>query len=394
MDDGPPATPPPGRKPPGALVFALLYTLHSLAQATTITIIPLEALRILGSARDASILFFAVSTGTFLARFAIPMLIRRLRQRRVFVGGYLLVAAAPLVMASGFLPGLVVGMLLRVFGGACCGVNLNLYIMRYVRKEDLTRVEPFRLGLSAFAWAGGPTLGVLLFERVDPLAAFGAACAFGLLALAFFLWLRLADDPGDAGGVSSNPLRFIVRFFRQMRLVQAWLIGVGRQFWWNLFMVYGPVYLVTSGADSETAAYIVSAGMIAMSAAFAFGWVARRVGVRNVITGGFLGGAVATLAIVPLGHAWMWGAVFLLIGAVAVTACDSVGNILFYRMVRKRERPEMTMVYLTFGDTGNLLSTAIYSVLLSHFDMWIVFAVTGTMLIGATTLARQIPRGL
>ena len=180
---------------PGALSFAVLYTLHSFAQATTMTIIPLEALRLLGNARDVSLLFFVTGWGAFAARFLIPLLIRRFKRRRVLSAGALFVMTAPMLIGTGTLAGLFAGSVLRGFGGGCVNINLNLYIMDYVRKQDLVRVEPLKFGLSALAWSGGPTLGVLLFERVDPWAAFGAAAAFAVAELAYFWYLRLTEDP-------------------------------------------------------------------------------------------------------------------------------------------------------------------------------------------------------
>jgi MFS family permease len=378
---------------PGAFAFAILYTLHSFTQATTMTIIPLEALRLLGNARDVSVLFFVIAWAAFAARFVIPLLIRRFRRRRILTTGALLVMAAPLLIGTGGLLGLVAGALLRGFGGACVNINLNLYIMEYVRRHDLVRVEPLKSGMSALAWSGGPTLGVLLFERVDPWAAFLAAGAFAVIELVFFLYLRLADDPAVATP-RSNPIRFVRRFARQPRLRLAWAIGFGREFWWYLFLVYTPVYLVVAGTGNETAAYVVSGGMAASVAAFGFGWAARRLGVRRVIVGGFVAVGGLTLAILPVFASWPIGAAALILGALAITAVDSVANVAFFRAVRKRERPEMTMVYSTYGDMAGLVSMGAFAVLLSLFDLWVVFAATGLLMFAFAALARLLPRGL
>ena len=378
---------------PGALAFAVLYTLHSFAQATTMTIIPLEALRLLGNARDVSVLFFVIAWTAFGARFAIPPLIRRFRRRRVLAAGALLAMAAPMLIGTGGLAGLIGGAVLRGFGGACVNINLNLYIMDYVRRHDLVRVEPLKAGLSAFAWSGGPTVGVLLFERVDPWAAFLTASAFALAALGFFFHLRLGDDSAVAVP-PSNPIRFVRRFAAQPRLRLAWSIGFGREIWWDLFLVYTPVYLVVAGTSNETAAYVVSGGMAASVAAFGFGWLARRIGVRRVIAASFVAVGSLTLAMLPVFESWRIGALALVLGALAITACDSVANVAFFRAVRKRERPEMTMVYSTYGDMAGLVSMAIFALLLSAFELWSVFAATGILMFGFAALARRLPRGL
>lgn len=386
----------PAAAGPGALSFAILYTLHSFAQATTMTIIPLAALRLLGNARDVSILFFVTAWGAFAARFLIPLLIRRFRRRRVLTVGALFVMAAPILIGMESLVGLVLGSVMRSFGGGCVNINLNLYIMDYVRKQDLVRVEPLKFGLSAVAWSGGPTLGVLLHERVDPWAAFLTASAFAVAELAYFWYLRLIDDPTVAAMKSPppNPLRFVRRFAAQRRLRLAWAIGFGREFWWDLFLVYTPVYLVVAGTTDETAAYVVSGGMATMVAALGFGWIARRFGVRRVIATGFVVVGVATLAVLVVYDLWVVGAALLIVGALAITACDSVANVAFFRAVRKRERPEMTMVYSTYGDIAGLVAMGVFALLLSVYDLWVVFAATGLVMFGFSALALRLPRGL
>jgi MFS family permease len=381
---------------PGAASFAVLYTLHSFAQATTMTIVPLEALRILGNARDVSILFFATAWGAFAARFLIPFLIRRFRRRRVLTAGALFVMTAPILIGTASLWGLVLGSVMRSFGGGCVNINLNLYIMDYVRKQDLVRIEPLKFGLSALAWAGGPTIGVVLFERVDPWAAFATASLFAAAELAYFWYLRLTDDPTVAAmkAPPPNPIHFVRRFAQQPRLVLSWLLGFGREFWWDLFLVYTPVYLVVAGTTNEMAAYVVSGGMAAMAFSFGYGWLARRFGVRRVIVAGFIATGASTLMVLPLYDQWVLGAAAMVLAAIAITACDSVANVAFFRAVRKRERPEMTMVYSTFGDIAGLIAMGAFAGLLSLFDLWIVFAVTGALMFAFAALSLRLPRGL
>jgi hypothetical protein len=66
--------------------------------------------------------------------------------------------------------------------------------------------------------------------------------------------------------------------------------------------------------------------------------------------------------------------------------------VTFLRAVHARERPEMTMVFSTYRDGGTLLTTAVFSVLLSFLDLWSVFAATGVALMGTAWLALYLPR--
>src|SRR3972149_559697 len=80
---------------PGALVFAILFTLESVARPTLATVIPLQAYALRQDARDVSGLYFAVGAVGLAGSFTIPLLIRRFRRRWVYsLGGTLAVVAA------------------------------------------------------------------------------------------------------------------------------------------------------------------------------------------------------------------------------------------------------------------------------------------------------------
>src|SRR5690606_8125112 len=121
---------------PGAVVFALLFALDSMARSLLGTVVPLLALRVLGNARDVSLLFSIVGwVGVALSLF-IPAIVRRYRPRWVYTIGAGLLVVAPFLLALDSLLGLAGGMLARVFAAACLLNALNLYIMAYIRKRD------------------------------------------------------------------------------------------------------------------------------------------------------------------------------------------------------------------------------------------------------------------
>ena len=150
---------------PGAIVFALMFTLESLTRAVLLTIIPLQAYAILGRAQDVSLLYIAVGLTGVAGSFTIPLLIRRFRRRWVYAGGACLLIATAALLTTGTLAGQALAMLCRAFGAAALNITLSLYVMDYIRKRDLVRSEPLRLMFSAIAWAVGPLLGVTLQRR-------------------------------------------------------------------------------------------------------------------------------------------------------------------------------------------------------------------------------------
>jgi MFS family permease len=380
---------------PSPLLFAAFFFLDSCARALLTTLLPLEALRMLGSARNASLLFSVVGWMGIVGTLMVPLLVRHWRPRGVYLlASFLLVAAAALFCLSN-VAGLAAGMLLRAFAAACLLNMLSLYIMAFIPKRQLVRSEPLRSFLSAFAWSTAPVAGVLLFERVSPLAAYGLSALFaGLLAL-YILRIGL-DVPRRerAAEAALNPLRHFPRYFLQPRLRLAWLLNFGRETWWVMFMNYAPVYAVTQGWTRTQASLLNCAAAALLLMAPLFGWLARRAGLRRLVSVSYLIAAAGTLGATLLFDTPLWAGFMLLIGAVGSSANDSVVVVTFLRAVKARERPEMTMVFSIYRDAAGLIPPIFFSLLLSFYDLRSVFIATFLLMLACASLARWIPRGM
>ena len=88
------------------------------------------------------------------------------------------------------------------------------------------------------------------------------------------------------------------------------------------------------------------------------------------------------------------GAAVILIAAFFTASIDGAGNLPFLRAVRPLERPEMTTVFATYRDAGQLLPPGVFSVLLKVFELPAVFLATGGGFLVLACLARYIPRKL
>jgi MFS family permease len=380
---------------PGAVAFAMLFTMDSMARALLVTVIPLEALRVLGNARDMNVLYAVAGCGGVVASLFIPALVRRLRPRWVYTIGIVLLILAPGLMAIGTLPGLAAGMLMRAMAAACLLNMLNLYIMAYIRKRDLARSEPLRGFFSGAAWTIGPSLGVYLYESHVTGAVYALSAICATLLLGYFWWLRLEYGPALPPGTPArvNPLLSIRRYLQQPRLILAWLLNFGRETWWVMCFSAGPAYLVMVG-HGEMAGPMGSAAMALLFLAPVMGWLGRRFGLRRLLMVAYLlcgvaSGAAALLFSEPV---LVVGA--LLVAALGAVMLDSVGVVPFLRAVRGRERPEMTMVFSLYRDMAGLLPPAFFAVLLSFFDLSSVFFATAAALMLCAWLARWIPRGM
>jgi len=382
---------------PGAQAFALLFALESAARAILATVIPLQVLEAAGSPEYASLVFFAVSLGGLLSNFAIPALARHLSRRFTYSLGAVALLLAAASLSHPALATTMAGMLLRTFAAACFAICLNLYILDYLRGQELNRLEPLRLFLASFAWALGPWLGVFLWTKVHPLLPFAVSGAAALLVLAYFWTLRAGENRiiVRAKSPPPSPLKALRSYFAQPRLRLAWFIVLIRSSWWSMFFSYGPIFAVEAGLGREAAGLIVSAGNALLFTAPLLGLAIRRWGVRRTIVGAFLASGALTLAAAALARPDPVAAAVLLVAAsLPVCALDAAGNLPFLRSVRPSQRAPMTMVFMTYRDASEILPPGVFAVLLKALPLPFVFVASGLSMLAMVRYARFLPRRL
>lgn len=381
---------------PGAATFGMMFASGAFGRALVMTIIPLEAYLLLGSERNASLMFMAVALVNLVSSFGVPALIHRFRRRRVYWACGLIAALGPVFLGMNEIVALPMGALAREFAGTTLLIVQNLYMMDHIKRRDFVKSEPIRLTFQALAWGIGPFLGILLYSRVDPWAAYGVAIAASLSELLYFRAMNIRDMElvAPRAAKPTNPLRFFRRFAVQPRLRLAYAIAFSRSTWWVLLNVYAPIYMVKTGAGVEEGGLIVTCGNLMLFATLPMGWLARRIGIRRVVMGAFLLAGAATLATAFV-YPSPWGGFGLYVaGAVGVVALDAVGGVIFLRAVHAHERPEMTMVYVTFVQASQLIPTAAFAILLSFFDFPVIFIATACLLFWAAWISRWVPRSM
>ena len=383
---------------PGAEAFALLFALESLTRAVLTALLPLEAFRILGTAQAVSTLFFLGSISGLCGSFLVPWLVRHSSRRLVYSLGVLLLISATAAFALGTTEDapvwLVAGLACRVLGVVTLTICLNLYIMDVIAKHDLSRSEPMRMFYSAAAWIGGPTLGIWLAQAASPLASYLLSFLAGAALLAFFWYLRLVDPPSIAvvpgRRRAPGPLANIGRYAAQPRLATAWIVALGRYSWWAMFYIYMPIYAVKSGLGEATAGLLISLANLGILAAPLWGRAIRRLGCRAMLVFGFGLSALATTGTALLYDLPELAAGLLVLAALGMIVIDSVGNTLFFTAVRRRERAQMTAVYATYRDAGDLVTPGSFSLLLRFFELPVVFFCSGVAMLALALLCRRV----
>lgn len=381
---------------PGAGTFAFLFAIESLARSLLATVISLQALSLLGDARDVSLLFTGVGVAGLTASLFIPRIVHRLGQRWVFTLGAGLLIGAAAALAAISVPGQALGMLMRAFGAACLSIATSLYILQYIRRHDLTRSEPLRLQVSAAAWTIGPAAGVWIYKDLGPGWTYSLSAATSVVLLIYFWVLRLRENSPirPATRAPGDPIRNIHRFFAQPRLRLAWLITLGRSSWWVFFFIYTPIYMVKSGHTEVVGALLVSAGNAMLFVSPLFGRIAHRSGIRGVLRIAFACCGISTALCGVVFDIPVLVAALLMTGALCCVALDALGNIPFLRSVRAYERAQMTSVFRTYIDVSELIVPALFAVLLSFFDMRSGFLAAGALMLVFAYLSGHLPRRL
>lgn len=378
---------------PGAEAFAVLFALESLSRAILTSVLPLQALALLGNAGGVSLVFFLGSLSGLAGSLAIPLLARRTARRYVYSSGAILLGIAAATFAMDGIVPFVIALACRVLGVVALTICLNLYIMDVIAKHELARSEPLRMLYSAAAWTIGPALGVWLqlsFGIWLPLLISGLSA---LALLLFFWFLRVKEKPVLSPGGSNaapGPVQNLRRFARQPRLVLAWAIATGRNSWWSIFFIYTPVFAVTTGLGELAGGVIVSLGTGTLFLMPFWARMVRRLGLRRIFVAG-LGLSGCFTAMVGLSFDLPWlGAGLLLAASMAMVMLDACGNRLFFSSVRARERAGMTAVYATYRDVADIVTPGSMGLLLRIVELPAVFMLGGLALLGFAGLATRI----
>ena len=379
-----------------AMAFLSLFFVPAVAQAILLTVVPLEALQLLGDARAVTLLYVSAGLVAVAGRFCIPFLVRLIKRRFVFTLGALSMAVSATLMAADWLPAFALGLALSILAFGCVEITSQLYLLDNVPRHVLRHFEPVRIFASAGPWTLGPWLGVYLQHSIGFAAPFAITMTASVAVVALFWSLRLGENAviTSTRRPPPSPARYLRRFFAQPRLRLAWTLAVARSAWWNMFFVYTPIFAVTSGLGAETGGVIVSIGSAWMWLVPLWGWAGRHYGLRRLLIAGYAMTGVLSFCAALVFHVPWLGAVMILLAAFGTETIDGAGNLLFLRAVHAHERPEMTTVFASSRDVAQLGPPVVFSLLLSVFSLSSVFVASGAMMLASAVLSRHIPRRL
>lgn len=154
----------PSRKP-GAGAFAALFALDSVARASVVTVLYLQAKDLAISDRHITLLTNVASLSSLVFSFLAPLLMHRFRRRWVYTGGIVLGMAAAASLGTASHAGEIAALVLRAMSSVAINIGLLLYVMDFIPRHQMIRSEPLRLFSSCLPWGLGPWAGVELYKH-------------------------------------------------------------------------------------------------------------------------------------------------------------------------------------------------------------------------------------
>ncbi|MEX0694130.1 MAG: MFS transporter [Rhodospirillales bacterium] len=381
---------------PSAGAFIALFSIEAWSRTILITLIPLQALKLLGDAQSVSLVYFIVSIFGLISTMVIPVVVHKIRRRWAFTLGGVLMLTALACYASGDPMLFPIALGCQVVATAFLEIVMNLFVLDHVPRTEIARFEPKRLLSVAAPFTFGPFLGVWLAENISLHATYLMVAVNIILLLSFFWFLRLTENPAVTMPLKTppNPFRYLPRFFAQPRLRLAWMLAIGRSAWWVMFFVYAPIYLTSAGYSAETAGLIVSLGSVSLFLTILWGAFGRKHGMRLLL---IIGYAVAGLVTISITFAGDWPTMvvaLIVLSAFSAAIVDGAGNIPFLRSVHSYERAEMTSVFVTYRHTAQIVTPGLFSVILSAFALPAVFVAGGVCMLSMSLLSRYLPKKL
>ena len=376
--------------------FARLNALEGIARSLLMGVIPLLALEVLGSKEMVTRAYLLASILTLTITLNFAALERLLQRRWVVTLGVACTMIAMTILLLGDGPIMALGIGLQQAAASLFSVCLSLYIMDYIGKRELIYTETRRMLYAGIVWMVGPTLGLWLWENAASWAPFALTVFAAVGMLSYFWYLRLGHGKGiqKARSRPANVFKIIPRYFKQRPLRIAYWITMSRSMFWVTLFIYGPIYVIEARLPTWVAGGLLSlaSGLLLISPLIRR--FAGRVGTRLTIIYALVLIGSSMLMLYFIGEAKLIGLVFWVSAALGGVTLDVLGNIPFMRMVKPRERIEMTMIFSTWREGSQLLTPLLASLVLLFAPFEIFYVLLALFLFGAAIKASYLPRRL
>ena len=376
---------------PSVRGFAVLAGTEAIARGILISVFPLIIYRALQDVGVVSKVYFFIGLSSLMIGLLVPYLIRYVPRRWVYAAGTVMFAIGALLACFEAPIAVVAGLSFTTFATVTTFVCFNAYVLDYVSKIELGKLETSRLFYSALGWTVGPVLGVFLFGWWRP-APFLIAAIAALTMLLVFLVMRLGDGKliTKSRAAPANPFGYFRRFAEQPRLITGWTFAVIRSCGWWVYVVYLPIYALENGLGEQLGgiALSISDGALFLTPLM-FRFIQRRSVKKAVRVGFLISGLLFLVAGAPHGTPPI-AVVCLMAGSFFLILLDVCAGLPFLLAVKPSERIEMSAIYSSFRDVSGILTPGAAWLVLLVSPISGVFVAGGAGLLMAWVLANKL----
>jgi len=386
-------TPQPLEASEAGQAIARLSGLEGLARSIPSAVVPLIALDALGSKAAVSYAYLGGSIIALVATLNVGRLENIMARRWIVTLSMALLASGSVVLTFADGPLFALGIGLLASEAAIFSVTLSLYILDNIERRHVGFNESRRMVRNGWAWAIGPVVAVWLWSQYGRVVPFSLAIGFGGLTLWYFWVMRLGPTPTfTPKSIAPSPLQNVPRYFRQRYLRIAYAITLTRGLFWASLFIYAPLYVVEAGLPTWMAGALLSAVAALLILSPVVHRAAERFGARAVIVSGFCSLGTSLIALAAIGNARPLGLAVWIWAAAGASVIDVVNNVPFMRIVRPRQRVEMTTVFSTWREVSSLLAPAIAAAVLVIAPFWTFYLVLAALAFLAAVTATHLPR--
>ena len=162
---------------PGVRGFAVLSGFEAVARGILISVMPITVYEILQDAQIVSEVYFAVGLLSLVIALLVPWMSRYVPRRYLYSSGCLTYLSGSLLALTGTTAGVIAGLAMLTVATVVTFISINAYLLDYIEKSQIGKVETTKLFYSALGWTLGPGLGVTLKTWWEPAPFLIAAMA-------------------------------------------------------------------------------------------------------------------------------------------------------------------------------------------------------------------------
>jgi len=144
--------------------FAALQAFEAITRGMLVSVFPLEMYRALADAQLVSEVYFVIGLLSLFTGLMVPWLNRLMPRRWLYSLGALMYLVGTGLAVFGPVWAIALAVAANTLATVITFVCFNAYVLDYVGRAELSRLETMRMQFSALGWTVGPILGVSLLE--------------------------------------------------------------------------------------------------------------------------------------------------------------------------------------------------------------------------------------